>query len=276
MAPPSLQLYPDPLVDFCKAALLLPDGDSGEDGSPVHRPTSSLWTPPVQQVPERIIRSEESTPSLFAPTDTSRVGIEPARSEEILFGPGVQLDQPAQQESLDDISVQVTRMEIDAPGADPTPPALEDGDFIDRAFSAPPPPPPRVVLSPPARVLRCEAVQAREPLARLKAKAQRASNRLAARPSSIPVSKRAQHRLIRELSFINKEEKVGDDAVAAYIDTYKSTLPPKAVAALRSATKLGNKAAASALATLRRRKLLQSWRRSEFLVQDASFWLLFR
>jgi len=43
---------------------------------------------------------------------------------------------------------------------------------------------------------------------------------------------------------------VGEDAVTAYLDTYKDTLPPKAVAALRSATRLDNKAATSALEIL--------------------------
>ena len=43
---------------------------------------------------------------------------------------------------------------------------------------------------------------------------------------------------------------MGEDVVEAYIDTYKTSLSGKAVAALRSATKLGCKATSSALATL--------------------------
>lgn len=217
-----------------------PDRLEVAEGSPEYRPTSSLWTPPVQQKPERIRVREPSPPPLFVPA--------PAQDTEIVFGPGVQLDCEAHQASLDDISAQVTRMEIDAPGPEPTPLQPEPGSvsFIDRAFSAPP----RAELPPPARTLRREAVATREPSARIKAKAQRASNRLAARPTPISVSKRAQHRLIRELSFISKEAAVGEDAVTAYLDTYKDTLPPKAVAALRSATRLDNKAATSALEIL--------------------------
>jgi len=52
---------------------------------------------------------EPSPPPLFVPA--------PAQDTEIVFGPGVQLDCEAHQASLDDISAQVTRMEIDAPWA---------------------------------------------------------------------------------------------------------------------------------------------------------------
>ncbi|XP_039775425.1 uncharacterized protein LOC120642908 [Panicum virgatum] len=76
---------------------------------------------------------------------------------------------------------------------------------------------------------------------------QRASSRLAANRSSIRVSKRGQHRLIRELDFVNPDVPVGEDVVAAYVSTYKEPLPGKAVKALRSATKLDCKPIAAAL-----------------------------
>ncbi|KAG2593878.1 hypothetical protein PVAP13_5NG012677 [Panicum virgatum] len=210
------------------------------EGSPEYRPVSSLWTPPVLHKSERIRAGREPSPRLFVPA--------PGQDTDVVFGPGVQLDCQAHQAGLEDISAQVTRMEIDAPGPEPTPPppSSRTDTFIDRVFSAPP----CAELPPPARTLRREAVALREPSARLKAKAQRSSSRLAARPTPIPASKRAQHRLIRELNFISKEETVGEDVLTAYIDTYKDTLPSKAIAALRSATRLDNKAAISALENL--------------------------
>ncbi|RLN42996.1 hypothetical protein C2845_PM01G26810 [Panicum miliaceum] len=247
-------MYFDPMLhEFSFASSVVvrplsfsPEGSGREISSPEYRPTSSLWTPPLQKAPERDARGVASPPESphYMPSGGPQPVKGAAHSEEILFGPGIQLD---------DIAAQLTRMDIDAPGAEQGQPPQElpqhEGDgnsFLERAFGAPR----QAELMPPARSLRREVSQAREPSTRLKAKAQRASNRLAARPSPILVSKRAQHHLTKELSFINKEEAVSEDVVAAYIDTYKTSLPGKAVATLRSATKLGNKAAASALASL--------------------------
>ncbi|KAF8648719.1 hypothetical protein HU200_064773 [Digitaria exilis] len=137
--------------------------------------------------------------------------------------------------TMDDITAQVTRMDIDSE---------QQPSFTEQVFSELPP----AILESPAR-------HHRQPPACMEesadtSKGLRASSRLAARPSSIPVSKRAQHRLIRELDFINKDERIVEDVVSAYIETYKTPLPSAAVSALRVASRLGNKAASSALASL--------------------------
>ncbi|KAF8705744.1 hypothetical protein HU200_030946 [Digitaria exilis] len=176
--------------------------------SPVYQPTSGPWA-----------------------TNTDNV-------EQVTFGPGVQLEQSAPvpaAAAMDDITAQVTRMDIDSE---------QQPSFTEQVFSELPP----AILESPAR-------HHRQPLACMEeladtSKGLRASSRLVARPSSIPVSKRAQHRLIRELDFINKDERIVEDVVSAYIETYKTPLPSAAVSALRAASRLGNKAASSALASL--------------------------
>ena len=78
----------------------------------------------------------------------------------------------------------------------------------------------------------------------------RSSTRLAARASPFPVAERAQHRLMRELAFINSKSAAPDAAVTAYIDMYGEDLPDKAVQAIRAATRLGNKELSEALAAI--------------------------
>jgi len=61
----------------------------------------------------------------------------------------------------------------------------------------------------------------------------RQSNRLLARPSSVPVSRRATHRLIRQLDLVGQEEAIGDEAVEKYERMYQRPLPRKTMAAER-------------------------------------------
>lgn len=78
----------------------------------------------------------------------------------------------------------------------------------------------------------------------------RSSTRLAARASPFPVAERAQHRLMRELNFINSKSAAPDAAVTAYLDMYGEDLPDNAVEAIRAATRLGNKELSQALAAI--------------------------
>ena len=61
----------------------------------------------------------------------------------------------------------------------------------------------------------------------------RQSSRLLARPSSVPVSRRATHRLIRQLDLVGQEEAIGDEAVEKYERMYQRPLPRKTMAAER-------------------------------------------
>lgn len=210
--------------------------------------------------------------------------------QEILFGPRVQLPDPtmgagpdgpfdptrsarsSDEGQVDDISAQVTRMDIDADasppsmgefGADPIPHATEERDggdddidddidfsagdgqaFCNSVFRPaaapllprPPSPPPRT--------------DSRSGRARRTMASTRSSLRLANRPSRVPVAKRAQHRLMRELDFVNSQSPAADAVVNAYIDQFADSLPEQAVMALRAATRLGDRRLNKTLAAI--------------------------
>jgi hypothetical protein len=65
--------------------------------------------------------------------------------------------------------------------------------------------------------------------------AQRHSARLAARPSVVPVSRRAQHRM-EMLDLGGPVEPTGDEAIKFYLERYKGTPPPHVTAALAALT----------------------------------------
>ncbi|CAO2039669.1 unnamed protein product [Urochloa humidicola] len=79
---------------------------------------------------------------------------------------------------------------------------------------------------------------------------QRQSERLRARPSSVPVSRRATHRLIRELDFVGDGEAIGDEAVAKYERMYQGPVPRKSVAALAAVTRVASGVVMAASAAL--------------------------
>ena len=75
----------------------------------------------------------------------------------------------------------------------------------------------------------------------------RSSVRLAARRSHVPVSQRAQHKLMRELDFINGQSPVPDAAITEFVDMFREDLPEQAI---RAAAKMGNKKLSKALAAM--------------------------
>jgi len=78
----------------------------------------------------------------------------------------------------------------------------------------------------------------------------RQSSRLLARPSSVPVSRRATHRLIRQLDLVGQEEAIGDEAVEKYERMYQRPLPRKTMAALNAVTRIASGAVMAASAAL--------------------------
>ncbi|RLM64831.1 hypothetical protein C2845_PM16G02900 [Panicum miliaceum] len=68
------------------------------------------------------------------------------------------------------------------------------------------------------------------------------SNRLLARPSSVPVSRRATHLLIRQLDLARQEEAIGDKAVEIYERMYQYPLPRKTMVALNTVTRIASNA----------------------------------
>jgi hypothetical protein len=72
------------------------------------------------------------------------------------------------------------------------------------------------------------------------------SIRSLARPSSVPVSRRATHLLIRQLDLARQEEAIGDEAVEIYERMYQHPLPRKMMAALNIVTRIASGAVMAA------------------------------
>jgi hypothetical protein len=66
----------------------------------------------------------------------------------------------------------------------------------------------------------------------------------------MPVAKRAQRKLMRELEFINPQQPAPDAAVNEYIDLYGADLLEQAIKAIRAATRLDSKELPKALAVM--------------------------
>lgn len=50
----------------------------------------------------------------------------------------------------------------------------------------------------------------------------------------MPVSKHAEGRLLKEMGFIDKEEDLNDEAIAAFVKAFDKPLPPHVIAASAS------------------------------------------
>jgi len=224
--------------------------DAGERPlSPAYVPVSALWA------------SSKQAPDVST------------AQTKVLFGPGVQL-QPTGEDEVGDIFDLVNKMDID--------PAVEDGldhavvgDGPETAGSpdqavvavgsplrASPPEgglhddpyaglfcklPPPVLQTPQMTATTSSVPMPRARRSRKQLASTRSSTRLASRGSSVPVAERAQRKLMRELNFINNQQHTPDDAVAEYLDLYVEDLPAKAIKAIQSATRLGNKKLAKIL-----------------------------
>jgi len=193
----------------------------------------------------------------------SKLWVDNHVQEEVVFGPGVQLEEepavlpPAEGACVElEISNLVHRMEIDSEGGEdlgPSPGLADDGvlghDDADGRQGGkdlfrklpgpllPKPAPPAGDTPRPGRGRRTMA-------------STRSSLRLAARPSPVPVAQRAQHKLMRELDFVNGQPPAPDAAVTAYVDMYADDLPEQAIVAIRAATKMGNKKLVKVLAAM--------------------------
>lgn len=225
------------------------------------------------------------TQHVMVPGPADLLGGPKFQQHEIVFGPGVQLagsevclDQTAHSSDMgqvDSISELVTRMEIDSAAGNTDAAnsaeasdglaAPQSGQGVDNSdgveaqggvvgdselgswslFKAIPAP----VLETPSSQPACQH-QSRSAKQRRVVPSTWSSLRLAARPSPVPVSQRAQQKLMRELSFVNNQTAAPDAAVTAYIDMYDGDLPEQAVQAIRAATKLGNKKLAKVLAAM--------------------------
>lgn len=253
--PCHLDLVFDPMIQesqgllasaCCHPEICYPDDDVGRVESPVYVPVSST-------------------------TGTNTCSQEDGA---ILLGPGVQLPVESQ---VAEISHQVTRMDIDVDllaeddgGAtgftDAGLQAADKGSADDARHETEATVEGDKAADPPSCAAFCKGIfkEAAAPLLPRPATtprqrgrghkkvmvATRSSLRQAARPSPVPVSQRAQWKLMRELQFIDTPTRPPDAAVTEYIDLYGQDLPAQAIEKLSVAAGLGNKQLVKVLAAL--------------------------
>jgi hypothetical protein len=78
----------------------------------------------------------------------------------------------------------------------------------------------------------------------------RRSSRQKALACSVPVSKRAAHRLIRAFEMVRPDEPIGDQAMEAYVRSFQTPMTEKAIKAVRMLTSLDSGPALAASAQL--------------------------
>ncbi|CAN6198765.1 unnamed protein product [Urochloa humidicola] len=275
-APPPQRFHPDPIVDFlaglCQDAgrrevffsdpaqdpMLLevasvmqhqlsyspsssPPPSERYPASPSYVPISELWT---SAAAKEIAGEHGGGPSCAVMAD-GVAHMEGSQHDGLgQIGLDMGCDGPRCLETLVD---QVHSMDIDgpsahdvqAPGEGVAPQEAARERFFGSIFAPVPPP----VLPAPA-----PAVELVTPTP--KPIAQRQSKRLMARPSSVPVSRRATHRLIRELGFVGQNEPIGDEAVAEYERMHYGPMPRKTVAALAAVSRVASGVVMAASAAL--------------------------
>lgn len=212
-----LQVLYDPMLLECVVPCMT-------QGSPDYIPCSKEWRRDATEGHAALPRTSPDGLHHDGP-----VQLEP--SEEVVFGPGIQLlDQQAQ----------YVDAQLDGPARE-----MGEAEATNcRAFIDLEPP----VLSPPHTPREASVPQPRKQCK--PASSRPKSSRQVVQKSTIPVSLRAQQRLVKELSFVAPAEQVSDKAIEEYLRMYKEPLPKKVIAALKKATRLGNMKMCMALAAL--------------------------
>lgn len=78
----------------------------------------------------------------------------------------------------------------------------------------------------------------------------RRSSRQKAKICSVPVSKRASHRLIKAFGVVGNNEPIGEEALEAFAKTFGTPLTPEHIEAVRRLTSLDSSAVMAATAQL--------------------------
>jgi hypothetical protein len=220
-----------------------PEGGNDRVSSPVYRPVSTLWVDPEAPVLKEVHHQED-----------------------ILFGPGVQLPEESQ---LQEISERVTLMDIDTTSHPATELVAEagaegrmeaGGQATDDGYESDVQVPvdgcakfcSSIFKSADAPLLpRPTSPAHRGGKGRKRVMAStRSSLRLAARPSPVPVAHRAQHKLMRELQFMDSPALAPDAVITELVDLFGQELPTQAIEALKAATRMGNKKLTKILAAM--------------------------
>jgi hypothetical protein len=252
-APPPPAMHPDPMMDFYGSlcADFIPEMAVGSTNHwdpmleemetwcdreiAVTRPLSFSPLPPRS---DEMVRSPEYTPQSALwdrvadlNTEAAALGI----NNVVHFGPGVQLTKEVGGKIVTaGITEQVAQMMLDE----------RRNTIVDSMFV----PCEQPVLPDPAHP--AARGRARERAAGKATVGTRRSTRQMKLACSVPVSKRAAHRLIRAFEMAGPSEPIGDQAMEAYVRSFQTPMTEKAVKAVRMLTSLDSGPALAASAQL--------------------------
>lgn len=236
-APSPPVLHPDPMMEFYKSFCcdVLPEQpvrtvgswdpmleeNSAVCGQTTGIPLSFSPSPPR---PDEMVASPEYRPQSAIWDKITELNEEAAAlgyNNVIHFGPGVQLaSEDGGQMVTAGITEQVAEMILDERRNN-----IVDSIFVPCEQPVLPDPEPTTAR---ARVGRKnKAVEGR-----------RRSSRQQAQACSVPVSKRATHRLIRAFEIVGPSEPIGEQAMEAYIRSFQTPMTDKAIKAVRELTSL--------------------------------------
>jgi hypothetical protein len=236
--PLPLVLHPDPMMEFYKSL--------GGDGLPdqhVHRDSS--WDPMVEEIetvyvqaierpisfspslprPDEITASSEYTPQSALWDKVAELNTEATTlgfNNVINFGPGIQLTKEVGGQTIAiGITAQVADMILEERKNN-----IVDSIFVpcEQPILPDPVPPTATKGKTGARAKVTEVT--------------RRSSRQKAQACSVPVSKRAAHRLVRAFEMVGPTEEIGDQAMEAYVRSFQTPMTEKAIKAVRMLTSL--------------------------------------
>jgi hypothetical protein len=199
----------------------------------VNRPLS--FSPPGIRADEEI-HSLTYTPSTACWDKTAALNekaVALGNNNDIHFGPGVQCEVDGQLITAS-ITEQVAEMILEE----------RRNNIVDSMFA----PCEQPILDTPSEQKRQTKVSGRVKTAM--GGGVRRSTRQKAQISSVPVSKRATHWLMKAFGVVGPDEPIGDHTLEAYAKRFTTPLSPKAIAAVRSLTSLDSAAAMEASAQL--------------------------
>lgn len=250
-APPPPLRHPDPMLDFFKETCTGEIGSSFnrqfEDYDPmiaeVLAACAEAVNKPLSFSPARSPMADEPHSPVYIPNAANWSKIAEFNEEAaslgynnmIHFGPGVQQEIDGQVTTTG-ITEQVAELILKERRS-----AIVDSILV---------PCEQPILETPAVPKQQSKVSRRAKNIKTSAAALRRSTRQKANLCSVPVSKRATHRLIKVFGIVGPDEPIGEDALEAYAKTFSTPLSQDQIAAVRRLTSLDSGAVTAAAAQL--------------------------
>ncbi|CAO2162745.1 unnamed protein product [Urochloa humidicola] len=250
-ASPPLRHHPDPIIDFLAGLCQDSELSSGREHDPMLMEVAGALSYSPSTSPTGSARYTVSPP--YVPVSelwsSGAAGVVQSRQQEGHPAGKESMGQPIgpHMSGVDGLADQVHSMEIDGPSVFEAKDGGPKGGEVEAQHAAR-----EHFFSSVFADVQPAALPtpAPAPMPTPRVQPQRQSERLLTRPSSVPVSRRATHRLMRQLDFVGQDEPIGDEALEKYEKMHYGPMPRKTVAALAAVTRVASKVVMAASAAL--------------------------